>query len=151
MELREIMTDEVAVVEPDSRINDAAQVMKQLDVGSVPVCEGREPVGIVTDRDIVLRSVAEENDSNTAVAEVMSTDLVCGTPEMETEKAAEIMSSHQIRRLPVVEREELVGVVSLGDIAVNDRTEMEASEALTYISYPDDNVEAENDIEAKKE
>lgn len=148
IELRDIMTDEVAVVSPEAGINDAAEVMSKFDIGSLPVCDGRKPVGIVTDRDIVLREVsADELKEDDPVAEVMTEELVCGTPEMSVEDAAEIMSAHQIRRLPVVEREELVGMVALGDLAVENNLEMEAADALTNISLPDDNQEAPRDIE----
>lgn len=149
MELKDVMTDEVAVVSPEAGIEDAAQVMSKFDIGSLPVCEGRKPVGIVTDRDIVLREVADgERQDDDSVSEVMTTELVCGKPEMEIEEAAEIMSSHQIRRLPIVDQEELVGMVALGDLAINNDLKMEAAEALTSISLPDSEQEAPEDIEA---
>jgi CBS domain-containing protein len=135
------MTDEVAVVEPNARVEDAAEVMKNLDVGAVPVCEGRRPIGIVTDRDIALRSVAGEKETSSEVSEIMSNDMVFGTPDMETDEAAQIMASNQIRRLPIVDNEELVGMVALGDMAVNDKLDQEAAEALSSISYSDEEKE----------
>ncbi|GAB6099360.1 CBS domain-containing protein [Halanaerocella petrolearia] len=136
MRLREVMTDDVSVVGPDTTVNEAAQVMKNLNVGSVPVCENGKAVGILTDRDITIRNVANDGDANAQVKEIMSDEVVCGTPEMDAQRAADVMASNQVRRLPIVENEELVGMVALGDLAVNNRLEMEAGSALTYISTP---------------
>ncbi|GAB6138675.1 CBS domain-containing protein [Halanaerobaculum tunisiense] len=136
MQLKDVMTDQVSAVEPETKVDEAAQVMRDLDVGCVPVCQQNKAVGIVTDRDIAIRNVAQGDNTSNKVEEVMSNDLVCGTPEMNADKAAEIMGANQIRRLPIVENEELVGMVSLGDLAVSNKLEMEAGDALTYISRP---------------
>ncbi|MFW5995649.1 MAG: CBS domain-containing protein [Halanaerobiaceae bacterium] len=136
MKLRDIMTDELSCVNPDTSVNEAARVMKNLNVGSVPVCEGKKPVGIITDRDITIRNVADENYPDQPVNKIMSSNLVYGSPDMEVEEAARIMADNQIRRLPVVENGNLIGIVSLGDIAVDSNADMEASKALTNISVP---------------
>ncbi len=136
MQINRIMTSNVSTLEPNSTIADAARIMRDLNVGSVPVCQGRKPVGIVTDRDITIRSIANGGDSNTPVKQVMSSKLVSGSPDMNDREAARIMAEHQIRRLPIVENGELIGMLSLGDLAVRSETDMEAGEALTEISIP---------------
>lgn len=130
------MTDRVSSVSPNSTIQDAARIMKDLNVGSVPVCEGNKPIGIITDRDIVIRNVATAGDANTPVSQVMTKNIIYGNPNMSDHEAADLMSTRQVRRLPIVENDNLVGIVALGDLAVNDMTDMEASKALTDISVP---------------
>ena len=136
MQIKNIMTDDVSSVDSSATVNEAAQIMKNLNVGAVPVCQGTKPVGIITDRDITIRNIATGGDANASVQDSMSTDLVYGEPTMTTDEAAQLMAEHQVRRLPIVENNELVGIVSLGDLAVENQTDMEASEALTEISVP---------------
>ena len=136
MEIKNVMTDNVSSVDPNATVNEAAQIMKNLNVGAVPVCEGNKPVGIITDRDITIRNIATGGNANAAVQDSMTEDLVYGEPTMTTEEAAQLMAKHQVRRLPIVENGELIGIVSLGDLAVEGKTDMEASEALTEISVP---------------
>ncbi len=136
MKISQIMTNKVSSVNPNSTIKEAASIMKELNVGSVPVCEGKKPVGIITDRDIVIRNVANDGDINTPVSKVMSQNIVYGNPNMSDQEAADLMSARQVRRLPIVENESIVGIVALGDLAVNDGTDMEAGQALTDISVP---------------
>ncbi|MEJ6952397.1 CBS domain-containing protein [Natronospora cellulosivora (SeqCode)] len=136
MRLKDIMTNSVSSVDPNSPIKDAAKIMRDLNVGSVPVCQGSKPVGIVTDRDIAIRNVADAKDANTPVSQVMSANLIYGNPDMSDLEAAELMASRQVRRLPVVEQDKLVGIVALGDLAVNDECDMEAGKALSDISIP---------------
>lgn len=136
MQIRNIMTENVSYVEPAAPVNKAAKIMKDLNVGSVPVCEGSKPVGIITDRDITIRSVAATGDSNTPVNQIMSNELVYATPDMSEEEAARLMAENQIRRLPVVENSQLVGIISLGDLAVKSHSDMEAAQALSSISIP---------------
>lgn len=136
MKIREIMTHTVSSVSPNSTIKDAAGIMKELNVGSVPVCEGNKPIGIITDRDIVIRNVANAGDANTPVNQVMSKNIVYGNPNMSDQEAADLMSVRQVRRLPIVENDSLVGIVALGDLAINDTSDMEAGQALTDISVP---------------
>ncbi|NLM97001.1 MAG: CBS domain-containing protein [Halanaerobiaceae bacterium] len=136
MKLKELMTTDVYSVTPDSSIKETAELMRKINVGSIPVCEGRKPVGIITDRDIVIRNVAGNGNPNTPVRQIMTENPVCGTPEMSDDEAMNLMAEKQIRRLPVVEDGQLVGIVSLGDLAVNEMTDMEAARALTDISVP---------------
>ena len=133
----EVMSTDVQTVSPDDTIEEAAQEMRDGDFGLVPVVEDEQLVGVVTDRDIAIRAVAEGKDPSTPVSEVMSEGVVWVNEDDSVEDAARIMSEHQIRRLPVVDSEQhLVGIVSLGDFAV-DSSEIEpVVEALSDISRP---------------
>jgi CBS domain-containing protein len=137
MKVREIMTKDVATLNADDSVERAAQLMKQYNVGAIPVCKEEDVIGIITDRDIALRSVAQgENSRNQKVREVMSSNPVLVNSETDIHDAARIMSERQIRRLPVVENKNLVGIVSLGDLAVESNLQDNAGEALTNISEP---------------
>lgn len=136
MQVKDLMTTNVSTVESNSKISDAAKVMQNLNVGSVPVCEGARPVGIITDRDIAVKSIANGGDGNTPVNQVMSNNLVYGTPDMSDQEAVKLMSENQIRRLPIVENGNIVGILALGDLAVQPKTDMEAGKALSTISVP---------------
>ncbi|EOD01607.1 Signal-transduction protein [Caldisalinibacter kiritimatiensis] len=137
MKIRDIMTTNVTSVRTDSSIREVANQMKSLNVGSMPVCDGSNtPVGIVTDRDIVLRNVSQGKDVNEQVGNIMSSGLVSVSPDTDIHEAAEIMAQNQIRRLPVVENGRLVGIVSIGDLAVRDIYINEAGDALSSISEP---------------
>jgi len=134
MQVKQIMTTDVSTVTPSDTISKAASIMKQLNVGSVPVTDNNKVVGIVTDRDIVIRGVAQGKDCNQKISEVMTTGIKCATPEMDVHTVADIMAQSQIRRLPVVDSDKLVGIVSIGDLAVENIFENEAGEALHTIS-----------------
>lgn len=136
MKIRDIMTKDIATLRSDDTIERAARLMKQYDVGSIPVCTDDKIIGIITDRDIAVRSVAPGQASNHIVKDVMSTNLVVGNPDMDVQDAASIMSDRQIRRLPIVENNSLVGIVSLGDISLEPTALNSAEEALKNISEP---------------
>lgn len=140
MRIRDIMTKDVATLRSDDTIERAARLMKQYDVGSIPVCTDDKIIGIITDRDIAIRSVAPGQVSEQRVGDVMSTNLVIGNPDMDVQDAASIMSDRQIRRLPIVENNSLVGIVSLGDISLESSTRGSAEEALKNISKPGGNI-----------
>ena len=108
--------------------------MKEEDTGVVPIVENGRPVGVITDRDIVIRAVADGSQANKPVREIATGDLVCATPDMSTREATKIMSERQIRRLPVVENDRLVGIISLGDIAVKEGKDSRTGETLEQIS-----------------
>ncbi len=134
MRVREIMTKDVATATLDSTVEDVATMMKEDDIGSIPVLDDGELAGIVTDRDIVIRCIAEGKDpAETTVEDILTEELHTVEPDADAEEAARIMADRQIRRLPVVEEGELIGVVSLGDIAVKEDTDT-ASESLQDIS-----------------
>lgn len=134
MKIREIMTTDVKTVSPTDTVSQAASAMEQLNVGSIPVVDNNKVVGIVTDRDIVLRNVARGQNPDQKVSDVMTANITYATPDMDVHSAADIMATHQIRRLPVVENGKLIGIVAIGDLAVEDIFENEAGEALHDIS-----------------
>ena len=136
MNIGDIMTDHVISICEDEPVIAAARLMKQSNIGSLPVRDGRNRLrGIVTDRDIVLRCVAGNiNPQEARIGEIMSRNLITASPFEDTEKVAERMGNSQIRRVPVTDNGILVGIVALGDIARQDEFKMEASEALSEIS-----------------
>jgi len=137
LKVRDIMTKNVAYVDPNSTVKDAAQLMQKHNVGSIPVCDQNGVVGIVTDRDIVVRNVAHGNNPmNTPVRDVMTSQIATATPEMDVREVTSIMSDNKIRRIPVVENNKLVGIVALGDLASKAMYDTEVAEALSEISKP---------------
>jgi CBS domain-containing protein len=120
MKVHEIMTPHARCVAPENTLVEAAGLMRQLDVGALPVCENDRLAGMVTDRDIVLRGVADGRPSESAtVSEVMSQGIIYVFGDQEIEEAARLMEEKQIRRLPVLSREKrMIGILSIGDMAV---------------------------------
>ena len=137
MKIREIMTPAVQCVRPGDNLVEAAGVMRELDVGVVPVCDHHELVGIVTDRDIAVRAVAEGCDpTRTFVRDIMTPQVMCVRDDDEVGTVVQLMEQHQIRRAPVMSHTgRLVGIVSLGDIAV-DASPALSAEALREVSRP---------------
>ena len=138
MQLSEVMTPNVEVVHPDAPLQEAAKLMRSLDVGSLPVSDGNKMQGIVTDRDITIRAIADGRDPRqTKVREVMSTDLVYCFDDQLVEEAAGLMKARQIRRLPIVNRnQQLVGIVALGDLALEIPNERTVGQVLEAVSEP---------------
>ena len=134
MNIRDVMTPNPRCVTPAETIQSAARIMREEDTGAVPVVENGKVLGMITDRDIVIRVVAEGTQLDRPVRDVVSRDVVCATPEMSTREASKLMSEHQVRRLPVVENERLVGIVSIGDIAVKEGRDSRTGETLESIS-----------------
>jgi len=136
-QLRDVMSRDVQVISPDTTIREAARSMSSGDFGMLPVGENDRMIGAISDRDIAIRAVAEGKGPDTKVREVMSSGICWAYDDDTVEHAAKLMSEHQIRRLPVVSRDKrLVGIVALGDFAV-DRSEIQpAAEALSKISEP---------------
>jgi len=133
--IAEVMTSEVQVVQPDDTVQDAAAMMAEQDVGALPVCDGSRLQGMITDRDIAVRAVANGRDSDTPVREVMSEDVIWCSEDDDTQDVLGRMGDRQIRRIPVVDaNRNLVGIVSLGDLAIED--EENVDEALRSISMP---------------
>jgi CBS domain-containing protein len=134
MKISDVMTPNPKTVKLSDDIQVAARIMRDEDAGSVPVVEDGRVVGMVTDRDIVIRAVAD-GDFDCTVEDVCSEDVVCARTEMSTSDAAELMGEHQIRRLPVVDEDDrLVGIVSLGDIAVKEGRDARTGDTLENIS-----------------
>ena len=137
MKISEIMTKNVVSLSVDDTAEHAAQLMKEYNIGAIPVNTEDKVVGIVTDRDIILRCVAEGKDIKTQkVRGIMTSNPVLGDENINVDDAARIMSERQIRRLPITSNNQLVGMVSLGDLAVEPKLHDEAGEALSEISIP---------------
>ncbi|CAL9589842.1 MULTISPECIES: CBS domain-containing protein [unclassified Streptomyces] len=136
--VREVMTAGVAAVRPDASLVEAAQLMRAQDIGDVLVADGDLLLGVVTDRDITVRAVAEGADPLTVNAETVCTpDPVCVGPDDEVATAVRLMRRHAVRRLPVVADGRPLGVVSLGDLAVAE----DPDSALAEISRAEPNTE----------
>jgi CBS domain-containing protein len=117
-QIRDVMTSNPTTCEPSTTVVEAAKVMASEDVGPVPVVEGGRLVGLVTDRDLVIRVIAEGRDPNsTTLGEIATSDLVTVQPDTDLEEATRLMSQHQVRRLPVVENSRLIGIVAQADVA----------------------------------
>lgn len=132
--VKDIMTTDCATVTLKDNVYEVAVAMSKQDVGFIPVVEGKQLIGCITDRDLVVRGYAQKNEGSAKVEKVMSRDITTVTPDTSVDEAARIMADHQIRRLPVVENGNLVGVVSIGDLAVRQNFENEAGDALSKIS-----------------
>ena len=112
------MTPSPTTVEPSTTVQEAARTMKSEDIGSLPIVEGDRLVGVITDRDIAIRIVAEGKGAETTVGEIASKDVVTVDPQQSLEEAARLMSEHQVRRLPVTEEGgKLVGILAQADLA----------------------------------
>ncbi|KGK90744.1 MULTISPECIES: CBS domain-containing protein [unclassified Clostridium] len=137
MKVKDIMTKNVASLNPEDTVEHAAQLMKEYNIGSLPVCNEEKVIGIITDRDIAIRSSAEgENVQKQTVRDIMTSNPVTIKSDIDVEDAARIMSERQIRRLPVIESNNLVGMLSLGDVSVESGSNETAGEALSNISEP---------------
>jgi CBS domain-containing protein len=141
MKVHEIMTSGARCVGPDASLIAAATVMKELNVGSLPVCDQDRLAGIITDRDIAVRGVAEGRDlEGTPVRAIMSPEVIYAYEDQDLADAARVMEINQVRRLPVLNREKkLVGILSLGDVATDGDARLSA-EALREISQSDPHV-----------
>ena len=137
MKVSEAMTRDVSMVRPDQTIRDAAHMMADLDIGALPVQENDRLVGMITDRDIAVRAVAEGRGSDTRIRDVMTKEIKYCYEDQSVEDVTRNMGEQRLRRLPVMNRDKrLVGILSLGDIACEDGAQDEAGEALSGISRP---------------
>ena len=135
MLVRHAMTEAPQTCRPDMTAEDAAGLMRQLDVGVLPVTDGDELVGLVTDRDLVVRVLAERKEpANVKLGEIATRSPVTVTPDTDLSEARDLMAEHRVRRLPVVKGSELVGILSLGDVAVATASERQVGETLERIS-----------------
>jgi CBS domain-containing protein len=135
----DVMTRDVRTMRPDDSVVQAAQAMDELNVGVIPVCEGDKLVGMVTDRDIVVRGVAQEGElRNMKLTDVMSAHVRCVHEDDDLDQVLSEMADAQIRRMPVVDDDDrIVGIVSLGDIAAkNPDDEVDVAMSLGDISSP---------------
>jgi CBS domain-containing protein len=135
MNIRDMMTTGVSTAAPDTTVEEIATIMKREDVGAIPIVEDDELCGVLTDRDIVVRCVAEgKNPADTRAEDILSEDLHVIEVDDDVDAAAELMSRHQIRRLPVVEDGRLIGILSIGDIAVKEGDDRTSGDMLQGIS-----------------
>lgn len=132
--VKDIMSKDCVTVTLLDNVFEIALKMKQHDIGFVGVLDGDTFIGGVTDRDLVIRGYAEKHSGSTAVETVMTKNMITVDPNTSVEEAAKVMAQNQIRRLPVVEKGNLVGIVAIGDLAVRGSFEDEAGEALSRIS-----------------
>ena len=136
MKVREAMSREVRLVAPGDSIREAAQRMAEIDAGVLPVGENDRLIGVITDRDIAIRAVAQGKDPTTPVRDVMSQEVLYCYDDENLKSVASNMSEVQVRGLPVVDRDKrLVGIISLSDISHHENARM-AGEAVSKISQP---------------
>ena len=133
-QLRDVMTSAVKTVAPDATAQEAAGFMLAADTGSIPVCEDDKVIGMITDRDIAVRGIAEGKGPDCTVRDLMSSDVVCARDTDDVLAVAQRMSDAQVRRLPVIDADDrLVGMVSLGDLS-REAQEGAAATALEGVS-----------------
>ena len=136
MKVSEVMTRDVKTVRPDQPVQEAARFMLSEDAGSMPVSDGDRLIGMITDRDIAIRGVAQGYGPETPVRELMTDQVICARADDDVEEVASKMSESQVRRLPVIDNDDrLCGIVSLGDLAREADDEC-AEQALEGVSQP---------------
>jgi CBS domain-containing protein len=138
MQVKEVMTRDAKCVAPEAFLQEAAEKMKTLDVGALPVCDDNRLVGVLTDRDITVRATAHGSDPwMERVRDVMTPEVVYCFEDQDVNEAAQLMKQKQVRRLPVLDHDKhLVGIVALGDLAVETGAARLAGQALQGISEP---------------
>ncbi|HHY83009.1 MAG TPA: CBS domain-containing protein [Clostridiales bacterium] len=138
MLVKDIMTTNIAALAPDNTILDAAKAMQAHNIGCMPVCQpGGKIAGIITDRDIVVRNIANNGDPKTTlVKDVMTKNVITVDVNTDVNVAADIMAKNKVRRLPVVQNGSIVGMLALGDLATRNILHAEAGETLSEISEP---------------
>ena len=139
MKARDIMTANPRTVTPDESVSRAAEIMREADVGVVPVVEDSGSMrlaGLVTDRDIALRIVAEGRDNTATVREIMSSGLATVRPDDDLDRVTELMKSEQVRRIPVCDGDRLVGIIAQADVAREGR-DRKTGDVVEQISEPD--------------
>lgn len=135
--VKEIMTKDVKACAPHDSVRSAAKIMQEINCGAVPVCENKKVIGMITDRDIVLNVVADGQDSDSVHChDCMTSDVITCAPDTDVHECARIMADNQIRRIPVVENGDMVGICAIGDLARVNIFVNEAGTALSQISEP---------------
>jgi len=137
-QIKDLMTREVATLPATAKATQAAETMKSLNVGAIPICDGKRLLGMVTDRDLVVRVMAEHlSPEIEMISGIMTTDVDYCYEDQTVEEAAQVMQDRQVRRMPIINHDkELVGIVSLGDVAVKGSDKSTTAEALEQISRP---------------
>ncbi|MBM7554842.1 CBS domain-containing protein [Thalassobacillus pellis] len=124
--IKDYMSTSLATCNPSDNLATLAKHMKEEDVGFIPIVENDKYVGVVTDRDIVVRGLAKGTADNIHASDIMTEKVITGSPDMDVEEAARLMQEHQIKRLMVVEKDRFSGVVSLGDLGIEGADEVAA-------------------------
>ncbi|RLQ97361.1 CBS domain-containing protein [Falsibacillus albus] len=137
MQVRDVMSTNVQSCSNQDSLQDVANKMHSSNIGAIPVVQNGQVVGMVTDRDLAIRGVTDGN-AHSSVSQIMSNNIVTVQSDASLEEAAALMSQHQIRRLPVVDNGQIVGMLSLGDLAVRDQSNNSAGGALSQISKNND-------------
>jgi CBS domain-containing protein len=135
--VRDAMTEDPHSIGASASVVEAARLMREQHIGSLPIADDRKLVGVITDRDITTRVVAEAADAQTtSVGDVYSRDLITVEPDLDLDEALQLMARHQVRRLPVVENDRLVGILAQADIALveSEKTTGELVEAISELS-----------------
>jgi CBS domain-containing protein len=146
--VRHAMTESPQSIGPEMNAQDAAAMMKSEDVGALPVVRDGQLVGIVTDRDLVLRVLAGRKDPRVVtVGEICTSSPVSVTPDMRLSEARDLMAEHKVRRLPVLKGEAVVGILSFGDVAWADASTREVGEAARAVSESDDTKSQNESVE----
>lgn len=143
MQAQELMTPGPACCSPDDTLEQAARLMREHDCGALPVCERSSPekvVGMITDRDIAVRAVAEGNGPDTRIRECMSSDVHGCGPDASTDEVEEVMARHQVRRVPIIDSDgQLLGIIAQADLALADTDEIDSediAEVIEAVSRP---------------
>jgi len=129
MKVKDLMTNHVCCVSPEMTLENASKLMCGADVGVVPVCDSSGIIGIVTDRDIVTRGISKGYSPTEAVSKVMSRNITSISPDADIQEATQLMSERQVRRLPVISGKEIVGMLSVGDLARCGKLDAEVAQA----------------------
>jgi CBS domain-containing protein len=137
MQLSQIISHDVKTISPEASIRDAAMCMREADIGALPVCDGQKLVGMITDRDIAVRAIAQgEDPEQCRVSDAMTSDVIYCYEDEDVEQAVKIMEQKQLRRLPIVNRDkQLVGILAQADIARTGRDEMSGN-MVEKVSQP---------------
>ena len=156
MQVQKMMTSNPACVTPDDTIRDAARLMKEHDCGLIPVVESHDSkrlVGVVTDRDLAVRAIGEGKDADTKVAQVMSREPSCASPDTDVREVERIMSERQVRRVPVVDSAgRLAGIVAQADLALSENagvSDREVGRTVERISQPSDSSRSGSSAETR--
>ena len=129
MKVKDLMTNHICCVSPDMTLENASKLMCGADIGVVPVCDSSGMIGIVTDRDIITRGISKGFPPSEAVSKVMTKNVVSVSPDSDVKDAVKLMSDRQIRRLPVVSGKDIVGMISVGDLARCGKLDAEVAKA----------------------
>lgn len=134
MTVKEIMSSDVKTINDYNTISEAAEMMLKHDIGFLPVLKSGIPIGVITDRDIILREIATNKEYSTKIEDVMTNNIVYANTDETITEISEKMAYNQLRRIPVIENDKLIGVVTLSDLSRSSKSDDKAKDALKEIS-----------------